>query len=156
MIQRLLVVFLVFLVSGFTSSDFVRSEFYTVFQEGSEETIEHYLDKIESNQDLIAYNGALYLKLSGLQKGASKKFNTFKKGKLLLDSTIEKEPTNTEWRFLRFVIQENVPPILNYNSQIEEDKAIIISGYSSCDSQLQRIIKGYTKKSKKLNASDLL
>ena len=155
MIHRLFVVFLFFILSGFTSSSFIRAEFYEIYRIGDKELIEQYIDKIENNQDLTAYTGALYLKLSGLQKGGSKKLNSFKKGKLLLDSAIEKEPNNTEWRFLRLVIQENVPPILKYSHQIEEDKAIIVHGFPSCDIQLQKIIKEYTKKSKVLKASDL-
>ena len=154
MIQKLFIVFLFFTLSGFSSGHFVRSEFYNVFQEGSISEIEKFIIEIESKDDLNGYTGALYLKLSGLQKEGSKKLSSFKKGRVLLDSTIEKEPGNTELRFLRIVIQEHVPPILKYNKEIKEDKALVIEGYSSCDSQLKKIIKGYSDKSKVLQPFD--
>jgi hypothetical protein len=67
MIQKLVIAFLFFTLSGFSSGHFVRSEFYDAFQEGSIADIEQFISEIDNKTDLKGYTGALYLKLAGLQ-----------------------------------------------------------------------------------------
>ena len=50
------------------------------------------------------------------------KLNTFSKGKAKLEQLIKKEPKNANLRYVRLVIQEQLPKMLNYNSDIENDK----------------------------------
>lgn len=143
------------LMYGFSPTSFTRDAFYTAFQGNSYTDLNNLLDVAEKTKQDPAYIGAMYLKLAGLEKSVQSKLRSFKKGKTLLDSAILKKPKKTEWRFLRFAIQENVPKFLKYDHNLEEDKKLIISGFSSCDKKLQTIILNYTKSSTILKASEL-
>lgn len=54
------------------------------------------------------------------------KFSYFNEGKKMLESAINEKPENTELRFLRIGIQNNVPGFLGYNEKINEDKTHLI------------------------------
>lgn len=54
-----------------------------------------------------------------------RKWRCFNKGIEKLDQLIESNSNNTELRFLRLTIQENVPFFLAYNKNIKEDKWFI-------------------------------
>ncbi len=95
------------------------------------------------------------MKLSGLQKNASTKLKIFKSGRLLLESSINANPKNIEWRFLRFMVQENAPKVVKYRSNLVEDKSEIINNFNSFDKTLQGIIKEYAQKSMLLNLDEL-
>jgi len=95
------------------------------------------------------------MKKSGLVKSAAQKLNLFKEGKKKLEKAISVDQENGEYRFLRLMIQENCPPILKYNSQIQEDLKKVKSSYKSFDSILKSAVLNYSKKSKYLKESDL-
>ncbi len=141
--------------SGFSIDQFSRNEYYLVFEEGTLKKMEDLSLKISESKELEAYQGALLMKISGLQKNANLKLKTFKSGRLLLESSIHANPNNTEWRFLRFMIQENAPKIVNYRNNLEEDKSEIINNFNACDKKLQVIIKDYVQKSMLLKLDDL-
>lgn len=50
----------------------------------------------------------------------------FKKGKSLLEMAIEKERDNVELRYFRFSTQCKLPGILNYDSNLKEDKLFLL------------------------------
>lgn len=50
----------------------------------------------------------------------------FRKGKTLLDETVKQQPDQMEIRFLRFATQTKAPSFLGYNSNISEDKNLIL------------------------------
>lgn len=141
--------------SGFSLDNFSRSEFYHVFEEGSLDKMEDLSLQINEAKELEAYRGAILMKLSGLQKSASIKLKTFKSGRLLLESSINKNPNNSEWRFLRFMVQENAPKVVKYSSNLDEDKSEIINNFNAFDKKMQSIIKKYAQKSMLLNPADL-
>ena len=58
---------------------------------------------------------------------------------------------NIIYRFLRFVIQENCPKILKYNTQIRTDSNIIRQNYKSLDKITKEFVRDYAKKSEVLN-----
>jgi hypothetical protein len=51
-----------------------------------------------------------------------RKLSIFNKGKKRLNALIEQHPSNVNLRYIRLVVQENTPSILNYKNKIGEDK----------------------------------
>jgi len=94
-----------------------------------------------------AYKGALLMKKSGLLKAGMEKLSVFKQGRKLLEASIKLDSANAEYRFLRLMIQENVPDFLNYHSKKEVDAKMIRESYSHLPAQLQEAIKKYSKNS---------
>jgi len=83
-----------------------------------------------------AYTAAMVLMKSRFVKSPIKKYQNFKKGKNALDRLINENPSNLEFRYIRFGFQKNIPKFLGYNSNIEEDlsfieKNIVVSDYSN-------------------------
>jgi hypothetical protein len=98
-----------------------------------------------------AYEGALLLKQAGLITAKKDKLTLFKSGKNKLENAIEKDSTNTEYRFLRLMIQENAPKILGYHKALEKDNIYIRKNFKSLSIALQEVVLGYSKQSKILN-----
>lgn len=69
--------------------------------------------------------------------GPYDKLSTFNQGKNLLEKAISKAPQNAELRFLRFSVQDNVPWIVNYSDQLEEDAAFLLNVIKSKKVNLQ-------------------
>lgn len=101
-----------------------------------------------------AFLGAILMKKAGLVGGISNKISTFKDGHAKLEAEIKKDPSNAELRFLRLMIQENAPHILNYYDKQEEDKQVIIRSYKKMPVSLKNIVLDYCKHSKVLAATD--
>ncbi len=98
-----------------------------------------------------AYEGALLLKQAGLITAKKDKLALFKSGKNKLENAIEKDSINTEYRFLRLMIQENAPKILGYHKALEKDNIYIRKNFKSLSIALQEVVLGYSKQSKILN-----
>jgi len=101
-----------------------------------------------------AYIGALTMKLSGLVNSGLKKLSLFKKGRIKLEQSIKLDSLNAEYRFLRLMIQENVPDFLNYHSKKEADAAMIRSAFRKLSPEVQEAIKSYSRKSHVLKPED--
>lgn len=97
-----------------------------------------------------AYEGALLMKKAGLVSRAKEKLSLFKAGRLKLEASIKKDNGNTEFIFLRVIIQEHAPKAVNYRSNLENDIAAIRSNYKSLPPVVQQAISDYSKKSKVL------
>jgi tetratricopeptide (TPR) repeat protein len=73
-------------------------------------------------------------------------------------AALEKDPKNIELRFFRFSTQSNVPALLNYSSNINEDKMILMNylkiNNSITDKDLYQRIKSYMLKSTYCSASE--
>ncbi len=74
------------------------------------------------------------------------KLKTFNEGKGFLEAAIKADYANAELRFLRLSIQKNVPSLLGYNNNIEDDKKYL----NNClpllnDKQLKSMITNYLK-----------
>ena len=101
-----------------------------------------------------AYEGTLLMKKSGMLSKAKEKLSVFKSGRAKLEAAIQKDPANAEYRFLRLIIQENVPKIVKYKSNIKEDSTLVRASYKNLPPVVQQAIKDYSKKSKTLTPSD--
>jgi len=86
----------------------------------------------------LAYKGVAIAMYAEMVDGPYDKLSYFNRGKDLLEKAIQKAPQNAELRFLRFSVQDNVPWIVGYSDQLEEDAAFIMN----------------TLRSKKVNAQD--
>ena len=74
------------------------------------------------------------------------KLYLFSKGKEILERSIKEEPSNLELKFLRLSIQQNIPEILAYNQNIEEDQKFINNNINkNKDGALKKLIKSTLK-----------
>ena len=64
---------------------------------------------------------------------------------------LEKDSTNTEYHFLRLMIQENAPKRLGYHAALEKDNLYIRKNFKTLSPALQQAILGYSKQSKILS-----
>ena len=98
---------------------------------------------------LVAYKGAAIALKARYSKVIKDKKAFFIEGVTYLESAIEKSPDLIEPRFVRIGIQENTPKFLKYKDNIEEDKLLIISQFSSIKSStLKKHIRDYILQSK--------
>ncbi|MEI6021545.1 MAG: hypothetical protein WCR21_10495 [Bacteroidota bacterium] len=78
------------------------------------------------------------------------KYQAFLEGKKLLEESVALDKQNPEIRFVRFVIQSNLPSFLFYSQNISEDKAFITKSLpvlKTTDPDLhQRIVNYFGKK----------
>ncbi|OFZ54229.1 MAG: hypothetical protein A3D92_07945 [Bacteroidetes bacterium RIFCSPHIGHO2_02_FULL_44_7] len=135
-----------------------RLGFYRAFESSSASQMDSELKNLKSakaNTTRDAYIGALIMKKSQFMATPKEKVEKFKEGAALLEAAIRSEPSNSEFRFLRFAIQENVPKIVKYSSNIEEDKAVIVKSYKHMDPTLKKVVRSYANASKNLSPGEL-
>ena len=134
---------------------FDKSAFYSAMASDNMETVNNQLAVIKAAQinEKNAYEGALLMKKAGLVAKASEKISLFKAGRTKLEAAIKKDKENAEFNFLRLIIQEHAPKIVNYNDNIQTDVAAIRSNYKTLHPVVQQAISDYTKKSKVLKLS---
>jgi len=146
---------ILFLLISFQSMSAInRDRFYRVFEAKSIDKINEEiksLDKESSSTLKDAFLGAMLMKKAQFLKTPKEKINIFKKGKILLESAIKKQPNNAEFRFLRLAIQENCPKILKYSSNINDDAQYIQMNYKNINSIAKNHIKRYALHSQTLS-----
>lgn len=135
---------------------FDKEDYYAVMRSNSLEKINEMLTelKVSSFSEKEAYEGALLMKKAGLVGPPLVKLNLFKSGRKKLEAMIQKNNSNVEYRFLRVMIQENAPKILNYKNELADDCAVVKKSYKKLSPLLQQIILDYSQTSKKLNLKD--
>ncbi len=136
------------------AASFSKAEYFKIMEGKDVSTINAMLTKINASKESgeqRAYKGALMMKKSSFEKTPKDKIELFKQGKTLLEKEIGANSKNTEYRFLRLIIQENTPAILKYQSNIAEDAQWIEANYSSLDSDVKSSIVSYAKASKNLD-----
>ncbi|WP_316836547.1 hypothetical protein [Pedobacter nutrimenti] len=98
---------------------------------------------------LICYKGVAEMMQAKYGFNPVNKFRRFKRGKNLIEEAIKKEPDNPEIRFLRFIIQTNLPAFLNYSEHINEDKKYLLSNLQTTkDKKLKQDFLKYLSSSK--------
>lgn len=151
---------LLFLFSAFISqanpqkTGFDKQAFYNAMSSDDLEEINTLLESVKAStlDEKEAYEGALLMKKAGMVSKAKEKISLFKTGRTKLEAAIKKDNTNTEFVFLRLIIQEHAPKMVKYNSNIESDSALIRNNYKNLPSVVQKAIQAYSKKSKVLKA----
>lgn len=99
------------------------------------------------NNTLMAYKAASIVLLAKYEGGLISKTRLFNRGTDLLEATIKKAPDNYEARLIRLNIQDNVPWITGYTSEIKEDKAFLIKNYAKQPDDLKAFTKQYVVQS---------
>jgi len=138
-------------------SSFDRGSFYAALSSGSSSKIDEQLSLLKSNsiEEKNAFEGALLMRKAGLVSAPPKKLNLFKQGNKKLEAAIKADMDNAEYRFLRLMIQENSPGILDYKGNIKSDGEFIRQSYKNLPPAIQKAILDYCKISKTLKAADL-
>ena len=151
----LLLLFSVFAAKASTTNTaFDKSAFYAAMASDNMEAINSQLTivKTSSINEKEAYEGAMLMKKAGLITSAKEKINLFKAGRIMLEAAIKKNKENVEFSFLRLIIQEHAPKIVNYDDNIKTDVAAIRSNYKTLHPVVQQAISDYSKKSKNLKS----
>lgn len=135
------------------ATSFSKAEVFKVISGNDASSLTKMISKLEdlsSSSDQQAYLGTLKMKRSEQLKTAKEKLALFKEGRALLEKVITANPKNTEYRFLRLMIQENAPKVLKYNTNIKEDAKLVTSGYQSLSSDVRNAVVNYAKQSPNL------
>jgi len=124
-----LVVLLLFIAIGNSISEVeeVRNTFPKIT---SIEQANYFIELLEENETVEAksYTAVMFFMKSKLVKFPLTKYNYFKKGKKQLGSLINSNKSNVEIRYLRFLLQSEMPKFLGYHKNIEDDYLLIING----------------------------
>ena len=130
--------------------NFTKSAFYDAMASDNLEEINAQLNIIKgiSINEKEAYEGALLMKKAGIVTKAKEKLSLFKSGRLKLEASIKNDSKNTEFYFLRLMIQEHAPKMVNYRNELENDSLFIRSNYKTLSQVVQQAIIEYSKKSK--------
>ena len=130
-----------------------KKAIYSDLSSESETTISNQiksLKKLSSTSEVRAFTGVFIMKSAQFEFAPWSKWNTFSKGKMMLEKEIHSNSSNVEFRFLRLMIQENVPSVVMYSSDIEADAKIVKKSYKTLDKETQEFILKYSKKSEAL------
>jgi hypothetical protein len=136
-----------------TYNTFDKKAYYATFASNDVNSVNTELKVLKSNTELLAYEGALLMKKAGLVGNPKDKLSFMKQGKNKLEVAISKNPTNVEYCFLRYMIQDNAPGFLGYNTNLAEDRKKIISNYKNFDPIVKDAIANYSKISKTLSSA---
>ena len=136
---------------------FKKSHFYAVMAGKNEEEINQQLGLLQSAApaERNAYEGALLMKKAGMATAPKKKLNLFKEGHKKLEAVLQKDSTNTEFRFLRLMIQEHAPGALGYKKDLERDNLYIRNNFKKLSPVVQDAVIDYSKTSKILKLGNL-
>ncbi len=135
--------------AGASAQKFDKAAFYQSLQASDSILINKQIALLQTSKikEKQAYEGALLLKQAGLLSGKKNKLASFKAGKTKLENALEKDSTNTEYHFLRLLVQENAPKILGYYHNLEIDNIYICKNFKKLSPALQQVILAYSKKS---------
>ena len=101
----------------------------------------------KDNKVMQAYKGAAIALKAKFAKDRKAKKSLFIEGVKLIENSIKSEPNNIELRLIRLSIQENTPKILNYKSNIDEDKKLILANFAKQNQALKEHIQSFVKQS---------
>ena len=136
---------------------FDRKTYYNIVKSGTLNAIDDEITVLQSSglKDADAFEGTLLMKKAGLVNKPKDKLDLFKKGRIKLETVIKNDSTNTEYRFMRLIIQEHAPKQVKYQDQLKTDAAFIEKNFRNLSSELQDIIIDYSKQSKALKTTNL-
>src|SRR5664279_4069318 len=128
-------------------TDFNRPAFYKAMESDNKILVDAQISELNSASSTTknAFLGAMTMRRAGIGGNPISKLKLFKKGHKLLEAAIKEDPNNTEFRFLRLMIQENAPGILGYKVDEDKDSEFIRKSYKSLPVDLQKTIVDYNK-----------
>jgi hypothetical protein len=143
---------IMFSAQGKAAGSFDKMGFYRDLSRNDLKLIEGQLQKVSlvKGADREAYEGTLLMKKASLVTDQQMKFSLFRTGRGKLDQVIQQFPETAEYRFLRLLIQENVPADFPYRSNISADAELIRAQFKSLSPDLKQVIRRYSKQSETL------
>lgn len=159
-----IIVLILFIVSGFCQAkavtplkSFDRKSYYNVLKSGTADAIDGEIAKVQSSgiNGKEAFEGTLLMKKADLMNKPKDKLDLFKKGRIKLETAINSDNANTEYRFMRLIIQEHAPKQAKYKSELVTDADFITKNFKSLSQELQDIIIDYSRQSKTLKTASL-
>jgi hypothetical protein len=146
---NLLFFFLFLMVKANAQNGIDKPAFYKTLASGNTAAIDNQLSMLQQSAipEKNAYEGTLLMKKAQLVSNPKEKLSLFKSGRTKLESSISFNKENTEYRFLRLIIQEHAPKIVRYRKNLEEDSQVIRSNFKTLSLELQQVITDYSKKS---------
>lgn len=149
--KKLILLFMLVFVGQAVAQE---DDFYDIIQKNNKAELERGLkemDKVKNAEQKEVYKGAIKAKIAQFEKAPREKVDLFKKGIAPIEASIEKNPNNVEFRFIRLILQENAPKVLKYSQNIEEDSNVIKKGYKNVSKKIQESMIEYSKNSKVLD-----
>jgi hypothetical protein len=102
----------------------------------------------DSNNVINGYRGAVIALRAKYGYNPMKKYNYCKDGLKLISDAIVKAPDDLELRYLRLLIESNIPAFLGMNHNVKEDKKIILNRINNeNDLHLRQMISSFLLKS---------
>jgi hypothetical protein len=137
---------------SYSKVNFDKSAYYAAISSDNLKMVEEQLSLLKKSEiiEREGFEGALLMKKAGLIGNLMEKLSLFKEGHKKLEEAIKNDPDNTEFRFLRLVIQEHAPSILNYDNELKRDSIHIKKTFKSLPTSVQKVIIDYSKQSKVL------
>lgn len=141
---------------NYLKQGFDRAAFYNALKTTDIDEIDKELAVVDGSPftEKEAFKGALLMRKAGLVKKPKEKLNLFKEGRIKLETEIHNDSTNTEYHFLRLIIQEHAPKITKYRAQLADDGEYVKKNYKSLLPVVQQIVIDYSKTSGILHSSD--
>lgn len=129
----------------------IRSVF---LKAGSEQSSAEQLKTITaSGTDALtkAYHGAAYAILAKHRSNPVKKLELLKTGLNLINSAVLLNAADSEIRFIRFSVEDNIPAFVPFSSHLEADKAMLLKNLNPAQ-PMYASIKAYLLKSGRLSS----
>ena len=156
--MKTIFVFLLLLSFGFNrlfrQPSFDRTLFYTALTGQNLNEINSELTELTAESGKEAFRGALLMKKAGMMPQAKDKLHLFKTGHAQLEKAITGDSTNAEFRFLRLLIQEHAPALMNYHHDLKKDASYIRKNYNRLPAVVQNAVFNYSKTSTELKPGD--
>ncbi|WP_289048272.1 hypothetical protein [uncultured Carboxylicivirga sp.] len=122
--------------------DVVRKQFHEI---KDEETLKAFLKMASAIEDnkVIPYKEAAAMRQAEFTANLFKKLKFFNAGKEQLETYIKSNPFDIEARYIRALIQHDVPAILNYNEHFETDVKYVLDNIdaSELSNDYKRLMK---------------
>ena len=127
----LLIIFVIVCTEGFSQivkRTELRRDFHECANRIQTEKLSKKLDNIKSADPVfIAYKGALTASLARFSFNPLKKYSFCRSGLQDINAAIFSSPHDIELRYLRMVVEINIPSLLGLSPNIIEDKVVIMN-----------------------------
>ncbi len=161
--MKKLTVFLFFMISmiSLLAQDAVMLElrkllYKSTLKESYISEANSYMDENEEQVPFLSYKAMLIFIKAKYIVNPFKKLSYFNEGKEKMEKAVELNPNDIETRFLRLVIQHQVPSFLSYNEHKKRDKEFIVKHFSQLtDSDLKGRILLFLKENKLLTTEEI-
>ncbi|MGZ3750383.1 MAG: hypothetical protein ACXVB0_07250 [Mucilaginibacter sp.] len=138
------------------ANKFDKADFYAVMKSGDLDAVNNEIEIVKEapERERGGYEGALLMRKAGLLKKPKDRLNSFKQGRIKLESALLADNDNIEFHFLRLAIEEHAPKIVKYRSDIEKDKVLVVKNFKNLSPSVQHAILDYCSNSKVLHKED--